>query len=302
MRGINLMGLGRMDEARNAMQRATVLDPSYVGAMHDLSLLETNAGRMDQALYWSKRAFVHAPNVATSFYQVSLPLSWLDNDAAARWAEAGARRFQLSTGDALRLQYVLAVTEWRSGRPDAALDRLRPIVKTRPKNTEAQLAFADLAVIAGAPEAAEHLDRTIGAGFGDAYGFYSPYSPRTGRAFVYMQAGNRAAAQPLIDAVLTSNRDAIQAGDRGFPTRMQNAALLLMRGDRAGALDALEAGVRAGWKDAMFLEHDPLLAGLKSEPRFQEIKRRIEQEVSEMRARADFRNLNEWAGVAVVGQ
>lgn len=119
------------------MQRATVLDPSYVGAMHDLSLLETNAGRMDQALYWSKRAFVHAPNVATSFYQVSLPLSWLDNDATARWAEAGARRFQLSTGDALRLQYVLAVTEWRSGRPDAALDRLRPIVKTRPKNTAA---------------------------------------------------------------------------------------------------------------------------------------------------------------------
>jgi hypothetical protein len=175
-------------------------------------------------------------------------------------------------------------------------------VKERAKNTEAQLAFADLAVIAGAPEAAEHLDRAIGAGFGDAIGFYSPYTPRTGRAFLYMQAGNRAAAQPLIDAVLTSNRDAIQAGDRGFPARMQNAALLLMRGDRAGALDALDAGVRAGWKDALFLEHDPLLAGLRSEPRFQEIKRRIEQEVAEMRARADFRNLNEWAGVPVVSQ
>ena len=298
----NLRGLGRIDEARNAMQRATVLDPSYLGAMNDLSLLETNAGRMDQALYWSKRAFMHAPNVPTSFYQVSLPLTWLDNDAAARWAQAGARRFQLSSGDALRLQYVLAVTEWRNGHPDAALNRLRPIVKARAKNTEAQLAFADLAVIAGAPEAAEHADRMIGAGFGGAYGFYTPYTPRTGRAFLYMQAGNHAAAQPLVDAALTVNRDAIQSGDRGFAARMETAALSLMRGDRAGALEALDAGVRAGWKDALFLEHDPLLAGLRSEPRFQEIKRRIEQDVSEMRARADFRNLNEWAGVPVIGQ
>ena len=102
--------------------------------------------------------------------------------------------------------------------------------------------------------------------------------------------------------MLASNRDAIQAGDRGFPARMQNAALLLMRGNRAGALDALDAGVRAGWKDALFLEHDPLLAGLRSEPRFQQIRRRIEQEVAEMRTRADFRNLNEWAGVPVVSQ
>jgi tetratricopeptide (TPR) repeat protein len=300
--GENLMSLGRIDEARNALQRATVLDPNFAGAMMGLSLLETNAGRMDQALYWSKRAFTYGPNVPTSYYQVSVPLTWLDNDSGARWAEAGARRFQLSSGDAKRLQYMLAVTEWRNGHSDAALDRLRPIAAASPKNTEAQMAFADLAVLAGAPDAAEFVDRAIAAGFGGAMGFYSPYTPRTGRAFLYMHAGNRVAAKPLIEAALTVNREAFESGDRGFPKLMENAALYLMNGDRGAALDSLDAGVRAGWKDALFLERDPLLAGLRSDPRFQTIRQRIEREVAEMRARADFSSLNEWAGAAVIGQ
>ena len=117
-----------------------------------------------------------------------------------------------------------------------------------------------------------------------------------------MHAGNRVAAKPLIEAALTVNREAFESGDRGFPKLMENAALYLMNGDRGAALDALDAGVRAGWKDALFLERDPLLAGLRSEPRFQTIKQRIEHEVAEMRARADFSSLNEWAGVPVTGK
>ena len=259
--GENQMLLGRIDEARNALQRATVLDPNFAGAMMDLSLLETNAGRMDQALYWSKRAFTYGPNVPTSYYQVSVPLTWLDNDTGARWAEAGARRFQLSSGDAKRLQYMLAVTEWRNGHADAALNRLRPIVAASPKNTEAQMAFADLAVLAGAPDAAEYVDRAIASGFGGAIGFYSPYTPRTGRAFLYMHAGNRVAAKPLIEAALTVNREAFESGDRGFPKLMENAALYLMNDDRGAALDSLDAGVRAGWKDALFLRGTPSWRG-----------------------------------------
>ena len=298
----NLMRLGRIDEARNAMQRATVLDPNFAGVMMDLSLLETNAGRMDQALYWSKRAFTYGPNLPVWYYHVSVPLTWLDNDAGARWAEAAARRFQVPGGDVKRLQVVLAVTEWRNGHADAALNRLRPIVAASPKNTEVQMGFLDLAVIAGARDAAEHVDRAIAAGFAGAHGIYSPYTPRTGRAFLYIQAGNRVAAKPLIDAALAINREALESGYQGFPKLMENAALYLMNGDRGAALDALDAGVRAGWKDALFLERDPLLAGLRSEPRFQTIKQRIEHEVAEMRARADFSSLNEWAGVPVTGK
>ena len=49
----NLMRLGRIDEARNAMQRATVLDPNFAGVMIDFAARD-QSGRMDQALYLVK--------------------------------------------------------------------------------------------------------------------------------------------------------------------------------------------------------------------------------------------------------
>ena len=47
--GIVLSGVGQVDEARLSMQRAIELDHNYSGAMDDLSLLELNAGRLDQS-------------------------------------------------------------------------------------------------------------------------------------------------------------------------------------------------------------------------------------------------------------
>ena len=83
---------------------------------------------------------------------------------------------------------------------------------------------------------------------------------------------------------------------------MENAVLFLMQNKRGEALDALEAGVRAGWKDAMFLRRDPLLAPLRDDPRFIAIVQQVERDVATMRARADFSNLDQWAGVPVVGR
>jgi hypothetical protein len=131
---------------------------------------------------------------------------------------------------------------------------------------------------------------------------YSPYTPRTWRAFLFLRTGDRARAQPLIDAALTATREAAQSGDVSFNPPMEEAALFLMQGKRAEALDALEAGVRAGWKDAMFLRRDPLLSSLREDPQFIAIVQSVEREVAAMRARADFSNLDEWAGVPVLGR
>jgi len=90
---INLRWLGRTDEARTALQRATILDPNSVGAMSSLSGLEINDGRFDQSLYWAKRGFMHAPNVANSYYSVGFALLWLDNDVCERFLTAAANRF-----------------------------------------------------------------------------------------------------------------------------------------------------------------------------------------------------------------
>ena len=123
---------------------------------------------------------------------------------------------------------------------------------------------------------------------------YTPYTPRSMRAFFFMKSGQPDRAGPLIDAALAANRAAVEAGDRSFNPLMENAALQLMRGDRVAALESLDRAERAGWKDAEFLKRDPMLASLAGEPRYAEIVQRIERAVQEMRARADFSDLDEW--------
>lgn len=299
MLATNLMALGRMDEARTSMQRATMLDSNASAAMTDLSLIETNSGRVDQGLYWAMRAFVHAPNVSTSFYHVGVPLTWLDNDAAERFMQVAIKRFPLSASDGVRPQLVLAVIEWRKGDAVAAIDRLRAAVAAYPQNAEAQETLTEMAVLAETADAVARLDQAIKGGGGAGHATYTPYTPRAMRAFFYTRAGDAARARPLVDATLAANREAMAAGDRSFTPLMENAALALMLGDHVAALDALDAGARAGWADAMFLARDPLLAGLRGEPRFGAIVQRIERDVTEMRARADLRQLDELAGAAV---
>jgi TolB-like protein/Tfp pilus assembly protein PilF len=298
--GVNLRWLGRMDEARVAYQRATVLDPNSAGAMSSLSILEYSVGNLDQALYWAKRAFVHAPNFAGSFYWVSGPLMLLDHHAAERFLRAAVDRFPPTAAGGVRLQLQLAVGEWSNGNMQGALDRLRRTAEAFPQNSEAQGVFTDMAVLVDAPEAAGRLDREILEGRGAGHSMYSPYTPRTWRAHLFLRAGDRARATPLIDAALAATREARASGDVSYNPPMEDAALFVMQDRRTDALDALEAGVRAGWRDVPFLRRDPLLAPLRGDPRFAAIVQQVEREVAAMRARADFSSLDDWAGRPVL--
>ena len=89
-----LYGVGNADLARLSMQRAIELDHNYSGAMNDLSLLELNAGRLDQSAYWAMRAWPLAPNVPNAYYHVSIALGFFDDDIARRWVAAAAARFK----------------------------------------------------------------------------------------------------------------------------------------------------------------------------------------------------------------
>jgi hypothetical protein len=64
-----------------------------------------------------------------------------------------------------------------------------------------------------------------------------------------------------------------------------------MRGQSAAALDELDRGYAAGWRDRRMLAIDPLLASLRAEPRFKQLLSRIEADVAAMRARADYSGL-----------
>ena len=290
-----LGGLGRMDESRLAMQRAIELDPNFWNAIEDLSLLEANAGRLDHAMYWAKRGLPLAPNIGFSYYHLGIPLLLLDDVVAERWLRAAAQRFVIGDGvnGGLRLAILLAIIEFRRGQTDAAIARMRAASAAEPENMEGQRIMTEFLVLSGSPEAENYVDRAMQRGPG-AFMWWTPYTPRTFRAFLHLQAGDRARAEPLIAAAFNANRKAQAEGDRSAMPHYQDAALFAMRGNRAAALEALDQAERAGWKDAALLRLDPMLAPLRGEPRFVEILQRLERDVQEMRKRVDLSDLDQW--------
>lgn len=291
---IALGTVGQWDDSRLAMQRAIELDSNFSTAMVDFSVIETNAGRLDQALYWAKRAVPLAPNVGNSYYHLGLPLLLLDDQAAERWLRSAAARFRPNEpSGGQRLQILLSILDMRHGRSDAALERMRAAVAAQPDNIEGQIVTMELALFGGAPDAGDRIEKALAGGPG-ARSWWTPYTPRTMRAFLWTRSGDPECARPLIDAAITANRKAVDEGDRSFGPLYENAALYLMRADRAAALDWLRRAAEAGWRDAATLERDPLLAPLAQEPRFIEIVERITRDVQDMRKRVDLSDLEQW--------
>ena len=150
--------------------------------------------------------------------------------------------------------------------------------------------LTEVAVFGGDADAALHLDKALQGG-ATARSLWTPYTPRTMRAFLFLQSGARERAQPLIDAALAFNRDATASGDRSYGPPLENAALAVLRGERVTALDELEHAERAGWRDGVIIRRDPLLAPLAGDVRFAQTVQRIERDVQEMRGRIDLHDI-----------
>jgi tetratricopeptide (TPR) repeat protein len=293
---ITLRRAGFPDEARLAWQRSIELDPNSWLAMEDLSGGEIDAGRVDQAFYWARRAFPLAPNLALSHYQLALPLIFLDNAVAERFLRAAARRFAPDDpGGGQRIAIMQAVVEFRRGDGAAAVERLRQAHAAAPTISTGRRALVEFAVYHGAPDAGTLVDAELKAS-PETLMFWGPYTARILRAFLWTRAGQPDRARPLIDAAMEAAAEAITGGDRTFQPHYQHAVLHVMRGDRGSALAAFERAVDAGMREALFMRRDPLLAALASEPRFLAAMERVDRDLAAMRQRVDLREIEAWIG------
>jgi TolB-like protein len=292
--GIVLSAAGQADEARLSMQRAIELDHNYSGAMSDLSLLELNAGRLDQSAYWAMRAWPLSPNVPNAYYHVSLALGFFDDDIARRWVAAAAARFKADDpAGGVRIPLIQAQLALRRGDYAAAIALCRESMRARPGGAEGPLYLTEFATYAGSPDAEAMVDAALKER-PDGRGLWNGYTPRTLRAFLYLRAGRPDLARPLLETVLDVNRRAIAEGDRSFPPVYEDVAAQAMLGNREAALAAWERAVEMGWPESKVDVYDPLIAPVKEDPRFIAALDRAKRRVAEMFTRVDVKTLDEW--------
>lgn len=146
---------------------------------------------------------------------------------------------------------------------------------------------AELTFLTGAPDA----ETRIGRVFRNSPGLTtSPVlkmeTHRTTYAYILMKRGERARAADLLDESLTQAHAALSDGNERQRVPIEIAAVHAVKGETVQALEWLERGATAGYKDYSTLGRHPIFAGLRREPRFQNLLKTMQETVSAMRDRS----------------
>ncbi len=272
----------QLSDARRSYLKALELNPSHGGAMADLANVYVALGRFDEALDWALRNQQLNPAAPHGPYHTSLPLIQLGDDSAtARFLLDAERRMPTEP----RVQGMLAWLDLRRGSNRAAMERARRLVRNEPDNTEAPPLLAELAVVAGDSEAGrliEPLARQDPTAAGQTF----PESLRSLHALTLHRQGDNRRAGELWQESATAAQQRLKAGAEGYGAPMELAAISAIEGHTSEALDWLDKGYRAGWKDARLLDLDPFFASVRKERAYLSLTASMRQDVTEMRKRA----------------
>jgi tetratricopeptide (TPR) repeat protein len=278
------MERGRIEAARQHFLRAVELAPSDSRALLDLSVADFLMGRVDESLHWARKAFPLAPNLPVSYYHVAGPLMSLGADAAAqRWLGMAEQRFPTYH----RIQVTIAMLDFVRGREQEALRRLRDAAREQPKNQELQVWLAEMLLLTKSPEARTAMETLAGsAPQSRTYGILSE-TFRVLHAHLLLEQGQRDRALELLSSALNAAQQQVQDGNELGDVRVELAAIHALQGDAEQAIAWLQKAYDAGFRMPRELRLDPLFQTLRSDPRFEALLKRMDEDIAAMRARVD---------------
>ena len=277
---------GMEAQGRQAFLRALELDPSNLTAMKNLSNHEANFGRLDESLYWGRRAFSLSGRTANDYYHVAVPLLVLRaDDDTRKWLVDGNGRFP----EYSRLSSMLATLDVLQGRTAEGMARSRVLTAKAPTDEELKFLRADVAFLTDSNDLQAATEAMMATSASNYLGV--PETIRMRYAYALRKRGDVSRATLLLDEAERIAREKIQKGDQNPSLCIELAAASMLRGDQSRALEWLGQAYDAGFRDYGTLERDPILAPLRGDAKFQNILNRMRKDVEAQRARARERGL-----------
>jgi eukaryotic-like serine/threonine-protein kinase len=278
----SVYGMKGMDApARVAFLRTLELDPNHTSSMANLSILESNFGRLGESLSWARRMFALSGRRENDFYHVAVPLLFLRDDGLTRgWLVDGERRFPSYP----RLQYCLAQLAAMEGSDAEAASRVAKAVASAPGDEEVKFARLDIAFVLHSTDFGPALAAMSPAA--DASVMLVAESVRLRRAYLASLQGDQNRVAALLAEAERTARGRMDRGEKSPPLRVEMAAAAALRGDHAGALEWLDRAYDAGFRDYGMLSRDPIMLKIEPAAKFQELLDRIRRDVEGQRERA----------------
>jgi TolB-like protein/Flp pilus assembly protein TadD len=246
-------------EARAAASKAVELDPASgeayaaLGWIELYQVLDLQAAESD-----FKRALQLEPNLASAHHYYSQLLAM-----TGRWQESIAEGRQSARLDPLSLINRAALADVLSlaGQNDVAVDELRMIFAVDAHYPKAHEMLGNIYTRIGKFKEASHEYQLSGENAGDKLLGLQGYADAL--------AGNRAAALRAVSQLQGFER---QWGNYAFELALVELGL----GNKEKALSWLEKNYQKGDDDGLlWLKVDPMFAPIRSDPRFQNLLRRV---------------------------
>jgi serine/threonine protein kinase/tetratricopeptide (TPR) repeat protein len=276
---------GWAGKSRQAFLTARELAPNDTGPISNIAVLESEIlGRHDEGVAWARRLLDLPPLTSNAIYHISWPLLFLRDDAVSeRWLKEGEARFP----DSPRLQGLLAGLDYLRGTETAALSRARKMAEVHPAFEEGLMVSAELSFLTGAPDAETQIARLFRNTPGlTTSPLLKPETHRTTYAHLLMNRGERARASTLLAESSKHAHAALADGNEGQRVPVEIAAIHAVNRQPVEALEWLERGLSAGYKDYSTLSRHPIFESLRREPRFQDLLKKMQQAVAMMRDRS----------------
>jgi serine/threonine-protein kinase len=271
--------------SREAFLKAQELDRSATGSISNIAVLESEIlGRHDEGLAWARRLLDLPPVTGNTIYHIAWPMMFLRDDATSeRWLKEGEGRFP----DFPRLQYLLAGLDYLRGNETAALSRARKIAEVYPGFEEGLAVLAELTFLSGAADAETHIERLFRTTPGlTSSHLLKPETHGTSYAYLLMKRGERGKAAELLAGSLKQAQAAQADGNENQRIPIGIAAIHAVRGESVPAIEWLERGLTAGYKDYSTLGRHPIFESLRREPRFVDLLKKMQETVGAMRERS----------------
>jgi serine/threonine protein kinase/tetratricopeptide (TPR) repeat protein len=288
-----LRGTGRISEARRSFRQAIAFDPNFVWPMNDLTSMETNVGRLDEAYHWARKALEREPDDANTFAHSVDPLLALEVDEITdRFLTIGLDKEPLFEGPKPyhRISIRFATLEVLRGNYEKALQWIRDAMELHPDNDELPRSYASVLIFARP----EHADSVVEYSFRispDRGASILPATYRTLYAWVLMRRGEYARADSLLEQVLERSAGLLEDGAEAPTVAAHIAAIHSLRGNVDDAIEWLERAYDLGYLQPRIIERAPLFDNVREHQEYRRLIDRMRSDIARMRARIDFSGL-----------
>jgi tetratricopeptide (TPR) repeat protein len=268
-----------LTQAEEAFRRALALDPGQAGALSGLARRVWLDGRFNEAVRWARRALAVDPVSATRLVHLGDFLYDLGDLDGAEAAYAQALEF---APDFPQPAYLLATIHLIRGEQERAEERMRALLATASDHPGTRLLLGRYYAQLGRYAEAE-ANLRLAADAVDASGA-SHYL-----AFVAQKSGDERTAAELMHAA----QERLAEWERdGIPATRLRLYIQALTGDHDGALATLTRHMKTGLREitsgpqvgVYWIDTDPLLDGLRDEPRFQALLAELRVSLDSMRA------------------